>query len=238
VRADLLLRNGLLIDGTGAPGRRAEVAIRGEKLVAIGDLGGSVEADEVLDAAGRVVAPGFIDIHSHGDLILAWPSEERLRLVQGRLAQGITTEIVGNCGLGAAPLFGAGRDLLPRLNGWMTPSSFDWSWSGVDSYLTHLERIGLPLNVGALAPHGPLRLGAHRLQPGEASGGARRLMCDELDRALDEGAFGLSAGLIYPPGMYCSTSEISLLAERAARRNAVFTCHIRVSSETLLPAVE
>jgi N-acyl-D-amino-acid deacylase len=238
VRADLLIENGRLVDGTGAPERTADVAVRGDTIVAIGDLGGSVDADEVIDAAGNVVAPGFIDIHSHGDLILAWPSNERLRLVEGRLSQGITTEVVGNCGLGAAPLTGAGAELLPRLNGWMTPSSFEWSWTGVDSYLSHLESIGLPVNVGTLVPHGPLRLGAHELAPGETSDGARRVMCDALDAALDEGAFGLSAGLIYPPGMYTSTAELSLLAERASRRSSVFTCHVRGSSETLLPAVE
>jgi len=140
VKTDVLVTNGRIVDGTGAPERRADLAIEGETIVAVGDLAGRIDAHEVFDAERQVVAPGFIDIHSHGDLILAWPSEDRLPLVEGRLAQGITTEVVGNCGLGAVPLFGRGIELLPRLNGWMTPRSFDWSWSGVDSYLTHLER--------------------------------------------------------------------------------------------------
>jgi N-acyl-D-amino-acid deacylase len=234
---NVLIRNGLVIDGTGAPGFSADVAIRSDRIVRIGaDL--PPEADEVIDASGKVVAPGFIDIHSHGDLVLAWPSSMRLSLVEGRIAQGITTEIVGNCGLGAAPLFGSAADLLPAVNGWMSPGAFPWSWSSVDSYLAHLEGIGIPVNVGTLVAHGPLRVGVRSLAPGETSGAERRSMTDALEGALDEGAFGLSAGLIYPPGMYTSTAELVALTRRLARRDARFTCHVRGSSETLLDAVK
>ncbi len=234
MRADLLIRGGRVVDGTGAPELYADVAIRGGKIAAFGN---SDEADEVVDARGKVVAPGFIDLHSHGDLVLAWPSEERLPLLRGRIAQGITTEIVGNCGLGAAPLFGEAAGVLPQLNGWMSPAPFPWTWKGVGEYLSHLERLGLPMNVGTLVPHGPLRLGAHSLASGETSGEARRGMAEALDAALEEGAFGLSAGLIYPPGMYTSTDELVHLARRIAKSGAFFACHVRGSSETLLDAV-
>ncbi len=234
MRADVVIRNGRTLDGTGAPERHEDVAIQGGKIAG---MGGEVEADEVIDAAGKVVAPGFIDLHSHGDLVLAWPSEERLSLLEGRTAQGITTEIVGNCGLGVCPLAGDAAAILPEINGWMTPASFPWSWKGVSGYLSHLEGVGIPVNVGTLAPHGPLRLGVRSLAPGETSGNERRLMADALDAALEEGAFGLSAGLIYPPGMYTSTDELSFLARRVARAEGVFTCHLRGSSETLLDAV-
>ena len=234
MRADVVIRNGRILDGTGAAERSGDLAIRNGKIESFGK---ESEAEEVIDARGKVVAPGFIDLHSHGDLILAWPSERRLSLLEGRIAQGITTEIVGNCGLGAAPLFGGAVEVLPRINGWMTPAPFAWSWKGVTEYLSHLERIGLPVNVGTLAPHGPLRLGVRSLAPGETSGEERRLMAGALDAALEEGAFGMSAGLIYPPGMYTSTEELSLLARRVARSGGVFTCHVRGSSETLLDAV-
>jgi N-acyl-D-amino-acid deacylase len=234
VKADVVLRNGRILDGTGGAELRGHLAIRSGKIAGIGT---EADADQVIDAAGKIVAPGFIDLHSHGDLVLAWPSSERLSLLEGRIAQGITTEIVGNCGLGAAPLFGGGVEVLPQINGWMTPAPFDWSWKGVAEYLSHLERLGLPVNVGTLAPHGPLRLGVHSLAPGETTGEARRLMAEALDAALEEGAFGLSAGLIYPPGMYTSTEELSFLARRVARAGGVFTSHVRGSSETLLDAV-
>ena len=234
MKVDVVLRNGRILDGTGAVELRGDLAIKSGKIASLGEL---AEADEVIDAMGKVVAPGFIDLHSHGDLVLAWPSDDRLSLLEGRIAQGITTEIVGNCGLGAAPLFGGATEILPQINGWMTPASFAWSWKGIGDYLSHLERIGLPVNVGTLVPHGPLRLGVHSLAPGETSGEERRLMAEALDAALEEGAFGLSAGLIYPPGMYTSTEELSFLARRVARSGAIFASHVRGSSETLLDAV-
>jgi N-acyl-D-aspartate/D-glutamate deacylase len=234
VAVDTLIRGGRIVDGTGGPERRGDVAIDGGRIVGIGE---AVDARNVVDASGKVVAPGFVDIHSHGDLVLAWPSDERLALIEGRIAQGITTEIVGNCGLGAAPRFGSGAELLPQINGWMAPASFEWRWRGVGSYLDHLESLGLPLNVGALVPHGALRLGAAHLAPGETGREARRKMTTELDRALAQGAFGLSAGLIYPPGMYTSTDELVTLARRLESRDAIFTAHVRGSSETLLDAV-
>ncbi len=234
MKADVVIQNGRILDGTGAVELRGDLAIRGGRIASVGK---EVEAEEVIDATGKVVAPGFIDLHSHGDLVLAWPSDDRLSLLEGRIAQGITTEIVGNCGLGAAPLFGGATEILPQINGWMTPASFAWSWKGIGDYLSHLERIGLPVNVGTLVPHGPLRLGVHSLAPGETSGEERRLMAEALDASLEEGAFGLSAGLIYPPGMYTSTEELSFLARRVARSGAIFASHVRGSSETLLDAV-
>lgn len=231
---DLVLRNGWIVDGTGAPAFRSDVAIRDGRIAGIGE---GLAAEEVFDAAGKTVAPGFIDLHSHGDLVLAWPAEERLSLLAGRLAQGITTEIVGNCGLGAAPLEGPASEILPQINGWMSPAAFDWSWKSTSDYLSHLERVGLPVNVGTLVPHGPLRLAVRGLSAGETSAEERRLMAEALETALAEGAFGLSAGLIYPPGMYSSTDELSFLAHPVARAGGFFACHVRGSSEMLLDAV-
>ncbi len=225
-----------MIDGTGAPERHADVAILDGRVVSI-DEPERVDAHTVIDASGKVVAPGFVDIHSHGDVVLAWPSDDRLSLIEGRIGQGITTEILGNCGLGASPLFGHGAELLPQINGWMTPASFDWSWRDLAGYFDHLEALGLPLNVGTLVPHGALRLGAAHLAPGETDDTARRQMTAELDRALEQGGFGLSAGLIYPPGMYTSTNELIALARRLVAHDAVFTSHVRGSSETLLDSV-
>ena len=243
---DTVIRNARIIDGTGAPERTGDVAIRDGRIVALSANDADADADadaisaehvHVIDASGRVVAPGFVDIHSHGDLVLAWPSKKRLPLLEGRIAQGITTEVIGNCGLGASPLFGHGSELLPQINGWMTPAPFDWSWRDLDGYFTHLETLGLPVNVGSLVPHGALRLGAAHLAPGKTDDDTRHKMTAALDGALEQGAFGLSAGLIYPPGMYTSTDELTLLARRLAPHDRTFTCHVRGSSETLVDAV-
>jgi N-acyl-D-amino-acid deacylase len=238
MRADIVIQHGRVVDGTGAPERRADVAILGDRIADVGELGGRVDADHVIDASGKVVAPGFVDIHSHGDIVLAWPSDDRLSLIEGRIAQGITTEIIGNCGLGASPRFGHGAELLPQINGWMSPAAFDWHWRDLAGYFDHLEELGLPMNVGSLVAHGALRLGAAHLSPGETDESTRRQMITELDRALEQGAFGLSAGLIYPPGMYTSTDELIALARRLRPRDGVFTSHVRGSSETLLDSVD
>ncbi len=249
---DLLFRDVLVVDGTGAPGFPAEVEIRGERIARVlrredrrgpearrrGPEAPSARAARVLCGEGRALAPGFIDIHSHADLIFPLPEPQRSRLLSGRLAQGITSEIVGNCGMGAAPLLGEAETILRGINAWLTPATIPWPWAGVGDYLEHLEAQGVPLNVGTLAPHGPLRIGVLGLAPGAADAPGLRAMRDGLRRALEEGAFGVSTGLIYPPGMYSDTSECVEMARVAAEVDALYTSHIRGSSELLLPSVE
>ena len=163
---------------------------------------------------------------------------DRDTLLAGRLAQGITTEVIGNCGLGAAPLFWEARDLAPAVHAWMTPEGASWRWSSLADYFSALETRGLPLNVAALVPHGLLRLGAMGLRPGRRTVGSGRRWRGALEQSLEEGAYGLSCGLIYPPGMFSATEELLGLARSLRESDGVFTAHVRGSSETLLPAVE
>ncbi|MGH9870665.1 MAG: N-acyl-D-amino-acid deacylase family protein [Candidatus Polarisedimenticolia bacterium] len=220
------------------------MVVRGERVEALLEPGaGAPEAEVVLDAAGLVVSPGFIDLHSHGELAHALPPSAQRALIEGRLAQGITTEIVGNCGLGAYPCASGALDLLRPIVDWMTPpQAAGWpggAWDDLGGYLDHLERQGTWVNVGSLQPHGPLRLAAAGLRR-EAGPPERRAMAALLRRALDAGAFGLSTGLIYPPGMYAPPDELVELAREAAAAGGpaiLVASHIRGSSETLLPAV-
>ncbi len=230
---DVRIRNALVVDGTGAPPRRGDLGIRDGRFVPP-----EGEALRELDAEGLVAAPGFVDIHSHGDLVLASGRPDRETLIAGRLAQGITTEVIGNCGLGAAPLFGEAHDLAPAVHAWMTPEGTDWRWESLADYFSVLETRGLPLNVAALVPHGLLRLGAMGLRPGAPDAGERAAMAGALERSLEAGAVGLSCGLIYPPGMFSATEELLELARSLRAADGVFTAHVRGSSETLLPAVE
>ena len=230
---DYRIRNALVVDGTGVPAYRGDLGIRDGRFVPP-----EGEALRELDADGLVAAPGFVDIHSHGDLVLASGRPDRETLIAGRLAQGITTEVIGNCGLGAAPLFGEAPDLAPAVHAWMTPEGASWRWASLADYFATLETRGLPLNVAALVPHGLLRLGAMGLRPGAPDAAERTAMAGALERSLEQGACGLSVGLIYPPGMFSATEELLELARSLRVPDAVFTAHVRGSSETLLPAVE
>ncbi|MCG3159975.1 MAG: N-acyl-D-glutamate deacylase [Acidobacteria bacterium] len=155
-----------------------------------------------------------------------------------KLAQGVTTTIVGNCGLGCAPI--ANREaegILRAVNAWMTPESIAWKWRTVGEYLDQIESNGLAINIATLAPHGPVRISAMGLAKGSPSSSQMKKMRAMVARAMKDGALGLSTGLIYPPGMYSDTDELKELARVVADHNGIYTSHIRGSSETLIPAV-
>ncbi len=236
LRADLLLRGGLVVDGTGAPPRRADVAVRADRILFVGDAAGRIVPQRELDARGLAVAPGFVDLHSHADLNLLAGPDRQQELLRAKILQGVTTIVVGNCGLGAAPADEGAARVLAGINGWMTPEGVTLPPLSVADYLDRVERDGVVLNVAALVPHGPVRISAMGLAPGGPSPVQLEQMRRLVARSLEEGAFGLSAGLIYPPGMYAPTEELVALAEEVAARDRVFTCHVRGSSETLLEA--
>ena len=234
---DRLLKNATIVDGSGREPYCGHMGIERDTLFGPWSAN-PPEAQQVLDVAGKILVPGFIDVHSHADLIHPLQPSQRRDLVTGRLAQGITSEIIGNCGLGACPVLGPAREILPRLNAWMTPSGSVGNWPSVATYLTALEEATLACNVGLLLPHGPLRVSAMGLSSGEPDAGQLSLMKSWLEESIDAGVFGLSTGLIYPPGMFSSTGELKALAQIVGRRGRIYTSHVRGSSETLLQSVE
>ena len=179
---------------------------------------------------------GFVDIHSHADLILLAERQTQERLLGAKIAQGVTTIIVGNCGLGTAPVTPEAAEVLSDVNGWMTPEGVEAGAITTGGFLDRLAAGGIVLNVGTLVPHGPVRVSAMGLAPGEPSAEQLGAMIAMVERGLDDGAFGLSTGLIYPPGMYSATAELVELARIVAERDALFTSHVRGSSETLIEA--
>ena len=236
---DLLIRNAVIIDGTGQPGYEADVAISGDRISSLGRIESS--AHRTIDARGLTLLPGLIDPHSHSDLIFTLPAERQAGLLACKISQGITTTLVGNCGLGAAPYSKTTtRQILRDLNGWMSPAGIPdpWPWRSTGEYLEFIADQGPALNVGTLAPHGPIRIEAMGLAKGFPSSSQLRKMRRAVDRAMLEGAFGLSTGLIYPPGMYSDPEELTELARIVAGYDRIYTSHIRGSSETLIPAVE
>lgn len=240
---DVLIRGGKVIDGTGAPWFRADVAVQDGKIAAVerrpltDQVDGQPEgaaAVTVLDATGCFVTPGFVDPHTHSDLPLLVnpPAESQVR-------QGVTTVVIGNCGSAPAPegpLNGA--FLNRRIGERAAGQGLRRDWRTFGEYCDRLRRQGVAVNVAPLAGHATLR--------GEVMGMERRpptadelaAMCRLLDEALDDGVFGVSTGLIYPPSSYADTDEIVALSEVAARRGGLYFSHIRGEGDTLLDAVD
>jgi N-acyl-D-amino-acid deacylase len=234
---DLLVQNAQLIDGTGQPAYRADIAINRDRIVALGQI--AERAQKRIDARGLTVIPGIIDPHSHADLILPLAPSRQAELMHCKLAQGITTTIIGNCGLGCVPVANDEAEATLRaVNAWMTPEPVEWRWRTVGDYLDYLAGNGLPLNVAMLVPHGPIRISAMGMAKGAPSRAQMRKMRAFTEQAMEDGALGLSTGLIYPPGMYSDTGELVELARVVADYDGIYTSHIRGSSETLIPAVK
>jgi N-acyl-D-aspartate/D-glutamate deacylase len=215
---DRLVHGGVVLDGSGAPGRRADVGVVDGRIVAFGDLEGR-EAAERFDATGLVVAPGFVDIHSHADLSL---------LVDPRacsaVTQGVTTLVVGNCGHAPAPLVDPAD--LPDLVFGYHPAA-EVTWSSVGGYLEALASARPAVNVATLAGQIALRLAVvgRTTRPAEAAELER--MAALLREALEEGAFGLSSGLEYPLGQACTTDEIIRLCREVVGTGGYYAIHTR-----------
>ncbi|NKB89095.1 MAG: amidohydrolase family protein [Acidobacteria bacterium] len=230
----LQIRNARLYDGDGVQPVSADLVVSGSRVAAVLPAGSPVATDATLDADGLCAAPGFVDIHSHSDGALAHPAAAEL--LEPFLLQGITTQIIGNCGLGVAPAPRHRRADLAAFMALIIPPGMDFIWETFDEYMETLERNPLPLNVAALAPHGSLRCAVSGTEPGPAKEANLDAMAQELRAALAAGAFGLSAGLIYPPGMWADTDELVVLCDEVAAVDGVFGCHVRGSSELALDA--
>lgn len=227
---DLVIRGGMLVDGTGNPWVRADLGIRGGRIAVVGHLDGAC-GRRVLDATGMVVAPGFVDIHSHSDLAL---------LVDGRalskVLQGVTTEVVGNCGLSAAPLLGPALEYLQDTARFLA-DHLPWNWTSVEEYLTELERRGVSVNVATLVGHRTLRVGVMGHTARAAAPEEIASMAALLDRALEEGAWGFSTGLAYAPGSWADQGELVELCRVVARHHAFYSSHIRDEEGGVVEAV-
>ena len=227
---DLKIEGAEVIDGTGRSGSRTDVGIQDDKIVAIGDLSRE-PAGNNLHASGKVLAPGFIDMHSHSDWRL-WEN----RRAESKVRQGVTTEVVGNCGFSPAPV---SDEFLEDLRGFAlhVPAGMDFRWRSVGEYLKAFDASGTALNVIQLVGHGTLRLSVMGFARREPTATELKRMQKLLADAIEDGAWGLSTGLIYAPGSYATTEEIVTLAEVAARHRGFYASHIRGEGATLLDAV-
>ncbi len=227
---DAVVRNGRLLDGTGMPWTLRDVGVRRGKIVRVGRLGRG-RADLEIDAQGKYVAPGFIDIHTHSDVgLLVEPTAE------AAVRQGVTTQVIGNCGDSPAPISERYRELAVRRFTYYAKAS-EWTWSTYAEYLAFLEKQGVGINVAGLVGHGSVRLATMGFEERAPTRAELRQMRAYVEEAMRAGAFGMSTGLVYPPGCFAATDEIVACAEIVARHRGFYASHIRGERETILDAV-
>ena len=227
---DYRIVNALVLDGTGAPARREEVGVRGARLV----LGSDEPAERTIDAAGKVLAPGFIDVHGHTDLFAFVDP-----LCGAKLSQGITTELCGQCGLSPAPVSAAhyaeycgyyrhqGAPIYPNAA----------SLNSVAALMDTLDGLHTGIHLALFAAHGSLRLAAMGLRPERPDRAELDAMSSLLREAVEAGALGLSTGLMYPPGSFADADELKALCRALKGTDAIYTSHIRNQGKRLRESV-
>lgn len=222
-RVDLLISAGRLVDGSGAPSAAGSVGVLAGRLV-VGEPDWAPDAERTIDAHGKVVAPGFIDLHSHGGLMLLTDPRH-----EPKVRQGVTTEVIGVDGCGYAP-FRSYEDLqaFAELNGGLDgrPADIEFDWDTVASYIGRYDA-GQAVNVAVLIGNSALRIGAIGWEDVPADPATTGDMIAMLREGMEEGAFGVSSGLDYPPGSYADTDELAALTGEAARLSGFYHTHVR-----------
>ncbi|MBW2148842.1 MAG: D-aminoacylase [Deltaproteobacteria bacterium] len=230
---DLAILRGTVIDGTGRPGQKADVGIKGDRIARVGQIGKGEAAHEI-QAAGAVVCPGFIDTHCHSD-IMALAEPELLP----KLMQGITTELLGQDGIGAAPMR---QDMVSRWRQYMSGLSGDppvsWDWSSIGQYMERLAAAHTGPNLAILAPQGNVRMVVIGMDNIPADEARLRAMEDEVRKAMEEGAVGISLGMIYMPCTFSSREELVRLFRVSGRMGGFLVVHVRSGGDRLLESNE
>lgn len=225
------IRNAQMIDGTGSPARHVDIGITDDRVDWIRPAGTAPEAVEGIDVGGRCVVPGFIDVHSHADNAPFLAEDDTAKILQG-----VTTEVVGNCGFSLAPLTEAHREQFQRYSRRLFPE-LPWGWSTTGEYFDAVDRQGYVTNYVPLVGHHTLRIAAMGMADRDPATDERAAMGRLVDEAVEAGVFGLSTGLIYPPGLFAETGEISDLVDRLPD-TAVYATHIRGESSQLLASLD
>src|SRR5271155_2122923 len=211
---DLVIRNGFVIDGTGAPRRKADIAIKGARIAAIG-APGTLKSDNEFDATGKIVAPGFVDVHTHDDTALIENPTMTMKA-----SQGVTTVICGNCGASPSPF----TQYVPAELISLIVKKPEHMTKTFAAFAALVEAADAAVNSAFLIGHSTLRMSAMGLDLKRPATSAEiATMRDLLDQSLEEGAIGLSSGLFYPPAIAATTGEVAEVAAPLARHGGVYT---------------
>lgn len=242
---DYLIKNGKIVDGSGMPWFMGDVAVKGDRIAFIGKISQEDETEavsagcRVIDAAGKVVAPGFIDSHTHLDLApFEFNGSEDQRSVR-RLRQGITTQITGCCGISPAPVTEATKEeWLERTFGIHKAETASAGWCSFGEYLDQLAGEQLGVNFAGYVGHGAIRHCVMGYEDRKATADEIEQMKVLLDQAMQDGAVGLSTGLIYAPGVFADTEELVELCSVLKKYNGIYASHIRSENKGWLESVE
>ncbi|MBT9536987.1 MAG: amidohydrolase family protein, partial [Nitrospirae bacterium] len=241
-KIDLLIKNGAVYDGTGAEPFEADIGVAGDKIVFVNKKSearsqkSEVRATKIINAKGFAVSPGFIDTHAHSEFTLL--ADQR---AEGKLLQGITTEINGNCGLSAAPLYGKALEHREKD---LAELGIKERWSTFEEYFNILEGRGIALNFVTLAGHGNIRASVIGYKDKKPTASELKKMRALLQKTIDAGAIGLSTGLIYPPGIYSDTEELIELCKvlsqkpRPSISKLIYTSHMRSEGKGLIESIK
>lgn len=225
---ELAINNAWLVDGTGGPGRRASVGVADGRIVEVATA--DLPAANVIDAQGEVLAPGFIDIHSHADFrVESHPRSET------QLAQGVTTLVAGNCGHSPFPVVDV--DALASTSSFLRPE-LSWNWRDLAGFRDSVAASGPGVNVALQVGHGALRVAAMGTADRPPTASELEQMCSLLREAAEQGAVGFSTGLIYVPGSYARQDEVEALVATAAECGLTYSSHVRNETDGVLGAVE
>jgi N-acyl-D-amino-acid deacylase len=226
---DWILRGGEVIDGTGRRRWRADVAIAGDRIAAVGSVDKAEGAREI-DVTGKIVAPGFIDVHTHDDRALfATPQ------MAAKASQGVTTVVTGNCGISLAPLL---LDQAPPPPLDLLGDTADYRYERFAEYLSALDKDPAALNAACLVGHSTLRVGTMSALDRPAEKPELQQMSERLQEALDAGAIGMSTGLAYAPAAQAPAAEIEILASLLRPAGAIYTTHMRNEGDAVIDSLE
>lgn len=233
---DLKIVNGSIIDGSGSAAYQGDIGIINDKIMAIGDLS-TVESVETVDANGHIVAPGFIDMHTHSDFSFVYDQK-----ANSKLYSGVTTEVTGNCGIGVAPVKEENRKLLldylgTRLIG-SIPVNLELPWQSFSDYLHWFDNTPPSINMAPLLGQGVVRIAVMGFEKGMPDATQIKEMQKITDQAMAEGALGLSTGLVYLPGEYSYKEEIAELCKTMKPYNGIYSTHMRTESDGIMDAIE